>query len=253
MKRIWFTMIIFTLLLAACGGAKTTTQDTTGAAGEPAAADGQAAQGTPGTGEFPQIAKILLGSFLLEDTDYAITSEQAATLLPLWKGLSALMNSETITNAELEGLYKQIEGAMTADQLAQIESLGINQDSMRTVMESVGMGGGQGGPGGGEMGELTEEQVATMQAEREANGGDFPGGEGGGMPGGGGMPAGGGMAGGAPGGGGEGGAMMGGNTGATTGTDTSGTVMPEQAGDPTLRMLSTLMQPLMELLQSKIG
>ena len=247
MKRIWFTLIILALLLSACGStnATSTAQDTT------SSDTTTVEEGTPTNGDFPEIAKILLGSFLLENTDYAITSEQASTLLPLWKGLNALLSSDTITDTELNGLYKQIENAMTKDQLAQIDSMDINQESMRTVMDQIGLGGGQGGPGqggpGGNSGDLTEEQVATLQAEREANGGNFPGGGQGGGPGDGGMPGGDMAGGGMPGGNGDAGMMMGQGS-----TDSSGTVMPEQAGDPTLRLMSSLIQPLMELLQTKI-
>ncbi len=261
MKKIWMIIILFTLLISACAGATpaappaqdsgtssdATTSDTAAVQGTPEA---QAAQGAPANGEFPEIAKVLLGSFLLENTEFAITAEQAASLLPLWKGLNALQNSETITNEELQGLYDQITDTMTAEQKAQIESLNINQDSMRTVMENIGFGGA-GGPGG-DGANLTEEQIATMQAERAANGesGMPAGGPDGERPGGGaGMPVGG------PGGGGPG-AMPGGDAsmlaaGAAEGTERA--VMPEQAGDPTLRMMSRLIEPLLELLQTKIN
>ncbi len=263
MKKLWITLILFTLLLSACNGTAATAataapaQDTgtssDATSSDPAAVQGtpdaQAAQGAPANGEFPEIAKVLLGSFLLENTEFAITAEQAASLLPLWKGLNALQNSETVTNEELQGLYDQITDTMTAEQKAQIETLNINQDSMRTVMESIGFGGA-GGPGG-DGANLTEEQIATMEAERAANGesGMPAGGPGGGGPGGEGMPAGG------PGGGGPDGAMPGGDAsmmaaGAADGTEVA--IMPEQAGDPTLRMMSRLIEPLMELLQKKI-
>jgi hypothetical protein len=250
MKKLWITLILFTLLLSACNGAAATAapaQDS-GTTSNATTTDSAAVQGTPQAapnGDFPEIAKVLLGSFLLEKTDLAITAEQAATLLPLWKGLNALQNSETVTNEEMQGLYDQIIGAMTDEQIAQIETLNINQDSMRTVMESIGFGS-KGGPGGNGA-NLTEDQIATMEAERAANGdaGMPAGGPGGGGPGGdaAGMPAGG------PGGG------PGGDTsrlaaGAASGTQTA--IMPEQAGDPTLRLMSRLIQPLMELLQKKI-
>jgi hypothetical protein len=255
MKKIWITLILFTLLLSACSGAAATAapaQDTgttsnattTDAAAVQGTPDAQAAQAAPANGEFPQIAKVLLGSFLLENTDLAITAEQAATLLPLWKGLNALQNSETVTNEEMQGLYDQIIGSMTPEQIAQIETLNINQDSMRTVMESIGLGG-KGGPAGD--GNLTEEQIATMEAERAANGdAGMPAGGPGGGPGGdaAGMPAGG------PGGGGPGGETGMAAAGAASGTQVA--VMPEQAGDPTLRMMSRVIQPLLELLQKKI-
>jgi hypothetical protein len=256
MKKIWIFVVLLSFLLGACsGGANTaaTTESNTSASADSAAAapaaDGSQTQGAPGQGELPEIAKVLIGTFLLEDTDYAITAEQAASFLPLWKGLNALQSSDTVTNTELEGLYAQIVSTMTDDQMAQIESMNITFESMNTVMESLGLGGrGQGGPGGG-MGDLTEEQIATMDAERAANGDQgFPGGGEGGGPGGngGGDAA---MMSGGPGGGagGDAGMMAQGSS-----TDSS-EFLPEQAGDPGLMMMTRLFEPLIELLQSKIN
>ena len=179
MKKIGLFLMLFALLLSACSSAIPTAAQTQGEAqtSSTEAAPSQEVQGTPqpqmnqpvpGNGELPEIAKILLGSFLLENSEFAITKDQAATLYPLWKGLSALQNSETVTNEELQGLYDQIISAMTDEQKAQIETLNLNLDSQRTVMESLGLDG-PGGPGGNP-GNLTEEQIATMEAERAANG-----------------------------------------------------------------------------------
>lgn len=236
MKKIWFTLMIFTLLLSACGSNTTT-------AGDATSGSSTTKDSAPANGQYPEITKILLGSFLLEDTNYAITSEQANTLLPLWKGLNALLSSDTVTEMELNGLYKQIEDAMTKDQLAQIDSMNINQDSMRTVMEKIGFGGlgnANGTPEPGSRGNLTQDQIATFQAQRQANGGTFTGrGQGGGFPGGG--------QGGFTGGG------QGGNTTGRGGVNAAGTLMPTPSGDPTLRMMSRLIEPLIQLLQKKIS
>ncbi|MBI9049860.1 MAG: hypothetical protein JEZ00_10595 [Anaerolineaceae bacterium] len=257
MKKIWILITLMTLLLSACSTANVNIGQIENAGTDTEAVsapdvvdtadqDTSNNQDTSTNGELPEIATILLGSFLLEDTENAITSEQAAALLPLWKGLNVLQNSETVTNQELEGLYAQIAAAMTTDQMAQINNMDISFDTMGTVMESLGLGAGRtGGPGEGGFADLTEEQIATMQAEREENGGgDFqgPGGRQGGRPDGGGDAS---MMAGGP----DGDAAM--LRGATT--DSEGNILPEQAGDPSLRMMNRLFEPLIELLQSKIG
>jgi Spy/CpxP family protein refolding chaperone/predicted small secreted protein len=243
MKKIWITLILFSLLLGACNGttnAVSPAQDT-GSSSSTTTSSETVEAGTFPSDEFPEITKNLLGAFLLEDTEFAITAEQAANLYPLWKGLNAMQNSETVSNDELQGLYDQIAEAMTAEQKAQIESLNINQDSLRSVMESVGLNnaGGAGRDGAN----LTEDQIATLQAERVANGeqGRPAGGPGSGL--------GGGYGGGS-------GAMPGGDAsmlaaGAAEGTERA--VMPEQAGDPTLRMMSRLIEPLLDILQSRMN
>jgi hypothetical protein len=108
-----------------------------------------------------------------------VTPAQAKTLLPLWQAFqgSALQN-QTEQNAVL----KQIEGALTAEQLKAIAAMQLTQDDLRKWMEESGMQGGQGpaprgtpGPGG-RLGAMTEEQRAAFRATVEASGGRFPGG-----------------------------------------------------------------------------
>jgi hypothetical protein len=66
---------------------------------------------------------------------------------------------------------KQIEGTMASEQLEAIAAMQLAQGDMRAWMQSqgLGMGGGQGRPGGGE--ELSPEEQSTRRAE-------FGGGEG---------------------------------------------------------------------------
>ena len=125
----------------------------------------------------PASSQLALGIFRLEGTENAVTAEQARALLPLWQAIqSGSLQSDTETNAVL----KQIEGAMTAEQLAAIAAMQLTLQDMGAWMQEQGVGfGGQPGAGGGPgaFGNLTEEERASMRATRQAGGeGGFPGG-----------------------------------------------------------------------------
>jgi hypothetical protein len=188
-------LLALILGLAACGSSQA---DTTAGAGG-------AAQATPGGffggADMPLSMKLPAGTLLLEDTDLAVTPEQAKELLPLWQMLRALQESSTSSQVEVEAVLDQIQGAMTPEQLAAIEEM--NQEDMRALIEELGMGrqqqdsgssegggfrppegmmppgGGEGpvivGPGGGEsrpgfgpggFGNLDPEAQATAMAGR---------------------------------------------------------------------------------------
>ena len=196
-------LLALILALAACGSSQTST--TAGTSG--------VAQGTPGGffggGEMPLSMKLPAGTLLLEDTDLAVTPEQAKELLPLWQMLRALQGSSTASQVETQAVLDQIQGAMTPEQLAAIEEM--DQEDMRALFEELGMGrqqsdsgdegrggfgppegmmrpgGGEGGPviigpGGGEggpgmgpggFGNLDPEAQATAMAGRRGAGMGF--------------------------------------------------------------------------------
>jgi hypothetical protein len=155
-------------------------------------------------GEIPLESKLVFGSFMLEETDMAITPEQAEELLPLWKLFKTLIESDTTADAELAAVVDSIQDAMKADQMDYIDTLQLGGDTMRQLMDDLGIGfgfrggegeegeipegftppgrlggvpgqgagGGQGlGPGGG-FENLSPEQQETAQAMREERGGD---------------------------------------------------------------------------------
>jgi hypothetical protein len=74
-------------------------------------------------------------------------------------------------------VLKQIEGALTADQLKAIAAMQLTQDDIRKWIEEHGPGPGTpfpGGPPGGQgggFGNMTEEQRAAFRATAEASGG----------------------------------------------------------------------------------
>ena len=155
--------------------------------------------------------QLLYGTIGLEDSDYAVDVEQAATLLPLWKAYNVLRTDSTVATEELQGLLNQIKSTMTAEQMAYIEENNFDATSISDLAASLGLemvaqasgerssedgfqanaGGPGGGPGGnmpsgggammGGMGmaggeqmdtsSMSEEQLAQLQAQREAAGG----------------------------------------------------------------------------------
>jgi hypothetical protein len=129
---------IMVLLLAACGSSATETSEA------------PSAFGSPGGAYSPQM-RLSMGTFLLEDTDLAVTPEQAAELLPLWEAVLSLSESDTAAQAEIDALYDQIEETMTADQMQAIAEMNPTQDDIAALMESLGLdntnaaGGFQGG------------------------------------------------------------------------------------------------------------
>jgi len=149
----------------------------------------------------PANSQLALGTLRLEGTDDAVTPAQATMLLPLWQAIqSGVLQSDAETNAVL----KQIEGTMTAEQLAAIAAMQLTTEDVMAYAQESGLqspgavpgamgsapgagamatppaGGAQGGPGG--FGNLTEAERAAMRATAEAEGfgpGSSQGGQGG--------------------------------------------------------------------------
>jgi hypothetical protein len=126
--------------------------------------------------------QLMLGTLMLEETEHAVTPEQAATLLPLWQ---ALQGGGVTIQAEIDAVLKQIEGTMTQEQLQAIAAMQLTQEDIQAWMEKQGMGGGAPGPGAGGPGpggDTSDEEREAVRATMEAGGG-FPGGPPGGSDG----------------------------------------------------------------------
>ncbi len=199
MKKVSFLLITILLvsILAACAeSASPAPADSNApvdesAAGQPAAGAPVQAKGTPNPGaeqsgellqerDLPDSFKLALGSMKLEETDYPITAVQAQALLPYWKALSALSQSDTAAIQEVEAVLKQIQAQMSAEQLAAMDGMEMTMADLTTLAEKLGLTLTQEGMSG--FGSLTEEERATRQAARDA--GQAPGsgmGPGGGM------------------------------------------------------------------------
>ena len=148
----------------------------------------------------PPASQLVLGTLMLEDTEYAVDSELAVYLTPYWKLYKSLLESDTTAQEELDALINEVQEVMDADQVNYIASLELTQEDLMTYMNELGImenmlpegeadgegqgftrpdgmpegmqpGGGPGrGQGGGTEG-MDPEMMATMQAEREAKGG----------------------------------------------------------------------------------
>ena len=164
-KIFWTTSLLLTLTLTACASIARTT--------------GSAPSGGPSAVELPAQTKLVLGTINLEETDNAVTAEQATELLPMFYVLQDLNESDTAAQEEIDGLVNQIQETLTAEQVQAIDDMSL---SMRDVFALT-----QGGSGRSS----TTDASSTTGAGGGGMGG--PPDMGGGMPGGGGpsgMPGG---------------------------------------------------------------
>ena len=157
-KRMYVVLTVLLsalmLILAGCSGsaAETTAGASAGQAGER---------------QLPQSMQLALGTLALEDTDQAITAEQAAALLPLWKAANSLTGADNVAAEETTGLFDQIQEAMTGEQMQAIQDMDLSGQNMADLAGKFGFQMGGGGPGN-----LTEEMQATMEAARAS--GEMP-------------------------------------------------------------------------------
>jgi hypothetical protein len=176
--------------LAACSATATSSTDATG--GQTAASTANAA-GTPvPNASLPVLTRLLIGTFKLEDTELAVTPDQAKTLLPLWQAVRSLGSSSTTATAEMTALEKQIQETLTAEQMDRINAMPLTRADLQTLAGDLGISFGSGNqanatgtpgaqtfpdggfPGGGippdggapPGGSLTTEQQATLEARR---------------------------------------------------------------------------------------
>jgi len=226
------------LALAACTGSQPSA--TTQAADQPAA-QGQA-QGQPGfdPSQMTVEMKLAVGTLQLENTDLAVTADEAGQLLPLWKAVKSLSASDTAAQEEIQALYQQIQDSMTAEQVKHIQDMQMTNSDLQSLREKLGIQDFPGG-GRGDLQDLDQDQIATRVAQFQAQnpGGGLPGGGGGGFQGGP-PPDGGGFPGGA------GGGFPG--QGSTSSTPSAG-----QSNRRALGMNSMFIDPLIELLEERAG
>jgi len=166
--RILVVLILVILVLTACG---TENQESSAQA----ASDG-------GLREMSLSMKLMLGTFKLDETDYPIDAVQAGQLLPLWKAIRSLTESETTAREEVDAVVNQIEDNMTQVQLQAIEDMQLSFQDMGELAEELGL------DFDGRFGNMSPEMQQTMQAARASGQGNPFGGQGfpGGGPGGGG-------------------------------------------------------------------
>ncbi len=95
----------------------------------------------------PANSQLALGTLRLEGTKDAVTPAQAKTLLPLWQ---AIQNGVLQNDAETNAVLKQIEGTMTAEQLAAIAAMQLTTEDMMAYAQENGLGDGVATRGGGD-------------------------------------------------------------------------------------------------------
>lgn len=163
--RVGACLLLIATAIAGCGGADGAPPAQAGSASQGGGQDSETAEGLSNT------VRLALGIFLLEETEHAVTPDQAAALLPLWQALQGGVTAEEEVAAVLRG----IEGAMSQDQLAAIANLQLTQQDLETWIAEEGLDARPGFPGG-------EEGAAGQSGRRRALGE-------GGIPGGGEMPS----------------------------------------------------------------
>ena len=203
------TVVVMMLALTGCSGEERATSAPVGDTGnETYVSD---ALSTSYTDALPVSSQLALGTMLLEETEHAVTPEQAQTLLLLWQAL----RSGVTAQAEVNAVLRDIEEQMTAEQLATIAAMQLTREDMQEWIQEHGpdiddfprgMGGdpevrvtrqaefggeggaGKGMPPGGEMPpemataranfeSMSEEERANVLATLQASGGR-PGGAG---------------------------------------------------------------------------
>jgi hypothetical protein len=237
MKKYWMILncvLVLTILLTACGSQNNTD-----------AASTNSTVTSNQNGEFilPLQTQLIIGTFALEKSDYAVTKEQAQELLPLWKVLKNLLTSDSASNIEIDALVNQIQDTMTEQQLAYISDQVTSQESYQSILSEYMPEGTQ----LGNFGSMTDEERQAMRETAVASGGgQFPGGsipEGGFQGGGGGQFAGGSI----PEGGFQGGVPGSGFDGGTV----SGTPQANSGGRGGGQTNSVLLEVLIQLLSEK--
>lgn len=159
MKKIFLPLaFLFALLLASCSGTAAPAPTTGG--------DIYVSQNLPVDyeGALAVRNQLALGTIELNQTELAISAEQAQTLLPLWQALRSTQQVGGTAQAEVSALLTQIEAAMTPEQLQSIANMKLLQTDMQdwATANGITMGSGSGTPGQG-MG-MSPEARATKQA-----------------------------------------------------------------------------------------
>lgn len=129
---LWLSItLILVLALTACSGNSSQADSGNNSTGT---------DNTQSTTSLSGVNLLLVGTLKLEDTDHAISVDQAAQLLPLWQAYLSLSNSQTAAEQEVDALLKQIDSTMTSDQMQAIQAMNLTSTDMLELMQSMGAG-----------------------------------------------------------------------------------------------------------------
>ncbi|PWB52040.1 MAG: hypothetical protein C3F13_12235 [Anaerolineales bacterium] len=133
MKRNGLLLLLLSIILAwGLSGCQASSSSSIAAANSTGTNDSQNAT------SMSEVNQLLVGTLKLDGTANALTSEQAAQLLPLWQAYLSLSNSDTAAEAEVGGLLKQIQASMTAQQIDAITDMNLTSTDMMELMQSMG-------------------------------------------------------------------------------------------------------------------
>jgi hypothetical protein len=121
------------------------------------------------TNALPVEYQLVIGTLKLDGSAQAVSTDQAKVLVSLWQQIQALSPSmepgqgnppqgpasstpaaqvnNSDTQNQIDALVKQIQAAMTPDQLQAIAGMNLTQDSVMTILQNQGIR--MGGPGAG--------------------------------------------------------------------------------------------------------
>jgi hypothetical protein len=122
-----FLLLSLSLMLVACGGNAASAETSTGT------------QLEPNSRELPLSTKLAIGTLKLEGTELAVASDQAADLLPLWQVLNNLSSSDSAAPEELSAITEQIQETMTAEQIQAINEMGLTSEDIFATMQELGL------------------------------------------------------------------------------------------------------------------
>lgn len=150
------TMLIVSLIflgwtLTSCSSDVSTPVEEAGGLDNPTNNEGSESFGLVGGAAFelPETSQIMLGTFLLQETEFAVDANQAAQLLPLWKAVRTLSTSDSAAPEEIGALQTQIEETMTESQLEMIFSMELTGEDIFGLVEELGLEFGPRGDGSG--------------------------------------------------------------------------------------------------------
>lgn len=108
-------------------------------------------------------SELAAGTIKLQETDSAVSADQAGELLTLWLAYKEVANSDTASDQELAALVTQINSAMTAEQISSIESMNLTSTEMEALT--------------GASNTDTGDSATSTGSSGNAMGGGMPGGE----------------------------------------------------------------------------
>ncbi len=186
MRKIWRVLIglLVIMTLVGCG----TTNSDTLSDGQVSAETSQEVRLRDDYADALSIqGQLASGTLLLEETELVVDEALAAELLPLWRAVRSLINSDTAAALEIEAVYNQIQDTMTPDQISAIAKMKLTEETLATMLEESELFFGQSNFAGGR-GEGAGSGEGFIPPEGGLRpGGGFPGGglgqgQGGGFP-----------------------------------------------------------------------